>query len=48
MADIWHTENVWAIVKQDLDGKVFHNIAELRAGMRAAWRRTLNDKQLCE
>ena len=32
IAYIWPIENVWAIENQNLDEKVFHNIAELRAG----------------
>ena len=47
IAYIWPIENVWAIENQNLDGKVFHNIAELRAGIRASWRRISNNKTLC-
>ena len=46
IAYIWPIENVWAIENQNLDGKVFHNIAELRAGIRASWRR-ISNKTLC-
>ena len=47
MADVWPIENVWAIIKQDLDGQELKNIQELRAGIRASWRRISNDKTLC-
>ena len=46
MADIWPIENIWAIFKQDLDGQDFHNVKDLRAGLRAAWRRISIDKNL--
>ena len=46
MADIWPIENIWAIIKQDLDGQDFHNVKDLRAGLRAAWRRISIDKNL--
>ena len=46
MADIWPIENVWAIIKQELDGKEFQNITSLRAEIRAAWRRTSLNQNL--
>ena len=46
MADIWPIENVWAIIKQELDGKEFENITSLRAEIRAAWRRTSLNQNL--
>ena len=48
MADIWPIENIWAIIKQDLDGQDFHNVKDQRAGIRAAWRRISIDKNLCK
>ena len=48
IAYIWPIENVWAIENQNLDEKVFHNIAELRAGIRASWCRVSNNKTLCK
>ena len=44
IAYIWPIENVWAIANQNLDGKVFHNIAELKSGVRASRRRISNNK----
>ena len=40
-------ENIWAIIKQDLDGQDLQNIQDLRAGIRASWRRIFNNKTLC-
>ena len=36
MADVWLIENIWAIIKQDLDGQDLKNIQDLRAGIRAS------------
>ena len=47
MADVWPIENVWAIIKQELDGQEFQDITSLRAGIRAAWRRTSQNQKLC-
>ena len=47
MADAWPIENVWAIIKQELDGQEFQDITSLRAGIRAAWRRTSQNQKLC-
>ena len=46
IADIWPIENVWAIIKQELDGIEFQNITSLRAEIRAAWRRTSLNQNL--
>jgi len=46
MADVWPIENVWGIIKQDLDGQDLQNIQDLRAGIRASWRRISNNKTL--
>ena len=47
IAYIWPIENVWTIENQNLDGKMVFKIAELRAGIRACWRRISNSKILC-
>ena len=46
MADVWLIENVWTIIKQNLDGQDFKNIQELRAEIRASWRRTSQNQKL--
>ena len=48
MADIWPIENIWAIIKQDLDGQDLKNIQDLKAGIRASWRRISNNNTLCK
>ena len=47
MADIWPIENVWSIIKQDLNGKDLQNVEELRVAIRSSWRRISGDKALC-
>ena len=47
MADIWPIENVWGIIKQDLNGKDLQNVEQLRVAIRASWRRISEDKALC-
>ena len=48
MSDVWLIENVWAILKQDLDKVEIKEIKSLRRELKRSWCQISQDKELCK
>ena len=48
MSDVWPIENVWAILKQDLNKVEIKDVKTLRREIKKSWCRISKDKELCK
>ena len=48
MSDVWPIENVWAILKQDLDKVEVNDVKSLRREIKRSWCQISQDKELQE
>ena len=48
MSDVWPIENVWAILKQDLDKVEVNDVKSLRREIKRSWCPISQDKELCK